>query len=511
MTSLAFTIVPTPPSALKLEVGQRGGFSFTVTCLAAPDKSEEVQLQALLFGADNKASEASWLVAEPRAFTMVGGKTETVTITARPTTKSPPGENTIKLAIADKEALNDHFAYSAPVTCEVITKPGGTTTTKPFPRWLIAAIVGGVVLVGGAFALWKFFLKDPGRKDPDLGEACAPTPAKPCRDGLVCSSGANTCLLPAGAACQEDNRCDSGECVSRLGVCATRIGLACDPLHSDAVPCPRETTCDAVSKTCLKPPVGDPGEVPQPKLQLKTFYATGDVAAHPSARATVDPGYKIVGGGAKVNWSGSGNLLTASYPDGNAWVATSKDHIDPDPASITVWAIALYDPGNEWEVRVFQENMLQPTPHPSVEVAVPSEYVMTGGGAFIHWSGAGNLLTASYPVNGAKWAAASKDHEQSDPATLTAYAIGIRPHTYKGLPKQSIASAVSGKVNHPSSTATAAQGFSLTCGGARVNWTQQGSLLTASYPSGDSWIAAGKDHRIADPATVDAFAIGLKW
>lgn len=249
MADSMFTITTTPPSSVKLEVGQTGKFSFTVTSLAAPDKSQDLILQALLVGPDGK-KEVDWLSPGPqRTLTMVGGKTETVTITVRPTTKSPLGENTIELGIADKEQTNDVYTYSSPVICEVVAKPGVTPERKPFPKWLIPVIVGGVLVLGGAaFAIWKFVID----KAPGLNEPCDPAETAPCRDNLLCSPDKSKCLLPGGASCSQDGTCDSGECVTRLQLCATRTGGSCDPAALDKTPCPKETHCDADSKTCLK-------------------------------------------------------------------------------------------------------------------------------------------------------------------------------------------------------------------------------------------------------------------
>jgi hypothetical protein len=35
-------------------------------------------------------------------------------------------------------------------------------------------------------------------------------------------------------------------------------------------------------------------------------------------------------------------------------------------------------------------------------------------------------------------------------------------------------------------------------------------MLTASYPSGISWIASGKDHIESSPAAITAYVIGLR-
>ena len=53
------------------------------------------------------------------------------------------------------------------------------------------------------------------------------------------------------------------------------------------------------------------------------------------------------------------------------------------------------------------------TAHPSVQVSVPAGWKVLGGGAFDHWTGAGSLLTASFPLNDSTWFVAGKDHEIS--------------------------------------------------------------------------------------------------
>lgn len=43
----------------------------------------------------------------------------------------------------------------------------------------------------------------------------------------------------------------------------------------------------------------------------------------------------------------------------------------------------------------------------------------------------------------------------------------------------------------------------------RVNWTGAGNLLVYSYPSYNFWNVGSKDHNIASPATIEAWAIGI--
>ena len=249
----------------------------------------------------------------------------------------------------------------------------------------------------------------------------------------------------------------------------------------------------------------------RPALTVQLFHSTSPLASHPEARVTAPPGYKIMGGGAHVEYEGPGNMLTASYPDGpSTWVARSKDHEQASPARLEAWAVALYDPNDEWEVRVVSETS-SPTSHPEVSVTLPEGYTMTGGGAEAHWTAAGSLLTASYPQSSRSWQARSKDHIRPDPAALTVYVIGIRPRNGTSSPESLIFKSQSGRQSHPSATASIQSGYVLVGGGAEVNWQGAGNLLTASYPDGQGgWIAASKDHMVPDSAVIIAYAIGVR-
>ncbi|HWO22622.1 MAG TPA: hypothetical protein VNO30_27875 [Kofleriaceae bacterium] len=278
MTDSLFKITPTPPSSIKLEPGQVGKLSFTVESLAAPDKVHEVLLQALLVGDGGKEQDADWLVAKPQgALRMSGGKTETVAITASPTAASPRGEHRIKLVIADKDRPNDVFADSPPVTCEVL---GPATVTKPprkFPWWLIAVIAGGLLLVGGGVLLvWKLAGKEPGGP-LSLGERCGGDTTRACDQGLLCAGRVGKCLLVGGAECKpaQAAQCASGECESKAGVCAIPLGGACQPGDKDLVPCPRSSTCDPVTKTCL----GNVGAACKADAECTTGTCTGQSCA----------------------------------------------------------------------------------------------------------------------------------------------------------------------------------------------------------------------------------------
>jgi vibriolysin len=245
-------------------------------------------------------------------------------------------------------------------------------------------------------------------------------------------------------------------------------------------------------------------------LQIQTFTRTSGVTAHPFIEVPVPQGFKILGGGAFDHWTGAGSLLTASYPlNANTWFAAGKDHEISSPAAITAYAIALHDPNDEWDVHIKSEPS-NPAPHPQAIAVLPAGYVLTGGGAFVNWHGAGNLLTASFPTSDTSWEVRSKDHDISDPSQITAYAIGIRPkHNGKKLHHE-IRREKGAVAAHPTAHVQLDSGWSLSGGGALDDWHGAGNLLTASFPQGESWVAFGKDHKESSPAAITAYAIGLR-
>ena len=112
---------------------------------------------------------------------------------------------------------------------------------------MFAAIAGGVLLVGGATLVARVYLYKPGK----LGEPCGRDPARACDEGLLCVPEARKCLLVGGAPCQQATLCASGECESKKGVCAIPLGGTCTFRDKKAAPCPKRSTCDPTTKTCV--------------------------------------------------------------------------------------------------------------------------------------------------------------------------------------------------------------------------------------------------------------------
>lgn len=155
--------------------------------------------------------------------------------------------------------------------------------------------------------------------------------------------------------------------------------------------------------------------------------------------------------------------------------------------------------------------------HPVVHCDVDADEVLVGGGAWADYgSGQGALLTASYPENNdlETWIAKSKDHQRYNPHTLHAYAIGMKLTGVSRsnlLPHMTLKVDTSGAaMGHPSNTISLPPGYQVIGGGARVNWSGYGNLLTESYPyNNTTWRVKSKDHGTGSPATITAFIIGI--
>src|SRR5262249_17358764 len=157
---------------------------------------------------------------------------------------------------------------------------------------------------------------------------------------------------------------------------------------------------------------------------------------------------------------------TACYPRGlRTWLAAGKDHEIASPASVTAYALAIHDPGDEWDVIIRSETS-DPAPHPLATVTLPTGYALSGGGALVDWHGAGNLLTASFPSSELSWEVRSKDHDVSDPSRITAFAIGVKPKSSNVHLERIVVDATGPVAAHPGAIASLSVGWTLSGGGA---------------------------------------------
>jgi hypothetical protein len=257
------------------------------------------------------------------------------------------------------------------------------------------------------------------------------------------------------------------------------------------------------------------------QFQIRIFTHTGLHAGHPEARVRIPAEYKLISGGARDNWAGrgNGNLLTASAPlntmprDDITWMGRGKDHHDVSPATISVFALGIYDNLNIWEVKQFEANS-SPGPHPSAEVTLSTEFVaqggvLVGGGADV---GGNKLLTSCYPKDKTTWAANATDPWNPGPGAMAVFAVGLRCTVKDVVIAIDINRLTSRPANHPSETCSPGRDLVMTGGGALVDYaTGPGNFLTSTYPENDqTWKVSSKDHGRESIATITAYAIGLK-
>lgn len=176
---------------------------------------------------------------------------------------------------------------------------------------------------------------------------------------------------------------------------------------------------------------------PNNEWEVGIFQASSAATAHPEVQVQLPHGYAMTSGGALVTYAGPGNLLTASYPaSDNLWIARSKDHEDPDPAALTGYVIGIRPRvGGKLPIVHIDQAVTSVAAHPSASVNVSSaDAQLSGGGAYVDWHGAGNLLTAAFPASASGFAAAAKDHDIDDPAALHVFAISIQSRPKSDLP-----------------------------------------------------------------------------
>jgi hypothetical protein len=151
------------------------------------------------------------------------------------------------------------------------------------------------------------------------------------------------------------------------------------------------------------------------------------------------PGGVLVGGGFRIQCPGGpGNLAIESRPErSNDWIAGSKDHLDKSPAYITACAIYLEEEFHfclsEYfaVVPVREEIKSEYVSHPSVRTTLPprGDVLLTGGGAWVGWGPAGNLLWRMEPfaddASHQGYVCAATDHRVTENAQMSAYALGI--------------------------------------------------------------------------------------
>lgn len=196
---------------------------------------------------------------------------------------------------------------------------------------------------------------------------------------------------------------------------------------TEAIPTtPFHTGAPAADKICEQ--VDASGKVTTAVFRRQSSF---EEAVFTDFQVHVDPDMVVVGGGAIGADTPTGALLTASYPNSSrtAWLASSKEHVWPNPHRLIGFAIGLKIAGLSRDQLLANLSFTQRTSdsdrHPVESAYVPAGFTLFGGGFRVNWRpGAGNLATASFPEFGDEWTARSKDHHHEAHARSTPSALG---------------------------------------------------------------------------------------
>lgn len=245
-------------------------------------------------------------------------------------------------------------------------------------------------------------------------------------------------------------------------------------------------------------------------------------------------GYKILSGGARTLEQKAGNFLVSSYPSCDpatgrwAWHAQMKDIQNASPERHEIAVIALFDPDNQWDVRLFEKQSLVADLHNSLVAGENTGYVITGGGAQIDTFSSAALTACGFirdPAAGegrvlSGFAASSRWCQVPAAHRLKVLAIGVLPsngsHLESYYQVETFASAAHHNhcLQYAPKVLTPLLGSGLIGGGACTTPAVR-NFLTGCCPLIDSngnvegWQALSKDHIESDPTGMVMVGVGL--
>lgn len=188
----------------------------------------------------------------------------------------------------------------------------------------------------------------------------------------------------------------------------------------------------------------------------------------------------------------------------SARVAGNGSRIVPPPLTNTTFT----DASGKITVKLFK-SVRKYEAKMTVWVAVPSDFVVVGGGAFIdNWSndfGGAYIIESRPESNLSEWVASSSYVLSPECHWLTVYAYGIKIEGVSSTAlreKMNVLSQTSGNATNPSVTLDVKNTpYYLIGGGAKSN---SSAPLVGSIPYGESWYAETKG-----AGTVTSYAIGI--
>lgn len=271
---------------------------------------------------------------------------------------------------------------------------------------------------------------------------------------------------------------------------------------------------------CFPPPTT---AIPKMVLQRSEKTST-DEALHSYVDLQLPPGFKVISGGATIESTCLDYHLYRSQPSYTTlpsghivtrWYAYASGYIGSGYSSactgkLTVYAVGLFDPNDEWSVhRAFASTSSSPL---TISTTLSSFYMKTGG-AYYTYQHIGIIESAPEASNG--WKVRGVNLASSSSNYIQAYAIGVRYRGHEG-PMTSVAEECSVKsissssgIQFPSATFTSDATDVVIGGGGSVAQTSGSkSFLTEIYPgSATTFKASASGKTATDLATVTAYGI----
>jgi hypothetical protein len=165
------------------------------------------------------------------------------------------------------------------------------------------------------------------------------------------------------------------------------------------------------------------------RAHISLTVETSAIASHPLKYVRAPGDEHMLGGGAKITYSGPGSMLVESYPQCSrsatspdrscsSWLVKAKDHVFSDPSTITIYGISIKPnlPGRALPLHVLDRWDLGPVKfggRSSVSFEIPENSVLTGLGArsLTGTGDPGRMLTRMGPEPGtANLIFEDKDH-----------------------------------------------------------------------------------------------------
>jgi len=255
-------------------------------------------------------------------------------------------------------------------------------------------------------------------------------------------------------------------------------------------------------------------------LYIQVHRVSSGLSNAPQASVKLPDGFVLLSGGAQVNWTSPGNLLTSSYPlSSSEWTASATDYRGASQGTVTVYAIGarMIDgskiPSNVYDLVIKTSDKKR---RPTALAQLLDDFTLVGGGAQVinpvglkHSS----FLLGSYPTANS-WTASATDHAHVNPAQVVSYAIGFQTKFLSDIAQvQTTLKEVTSQflLRVPQGSCSIGQNEVLIGGGARVNWKNLGLLMTSSYPESlSSWGSMAKEHEVHDVGTMTTWCLGLK-